>query len=236
MPNYIKNRIKIIGTEEQVQEVFLKYNTHIKAKLNKSYDGNIICRLKEGDGFSVGWFNSKTGEFKTREENSNQIGLPENYEFEINDAKDYFPDFEKIITPPNNDAYNDLPNQQAVRNDPEHWYNWNIKNWGTKWNISEVEKESNNTFTFVTAWNGVPKLMLEISNQNPDIEFEYEYADEDTSYNCASYKFKNGEVLETFEPEGGSKEAYELAFKLRPYYASDYVLVDDNYQYNEDED
>lgn len=75
--------------------------------------------------------------------------------------------------------------------------------------------------------------MLTLSKQNPGIEFHYEYADEDTGYNCAAYKLKDGEVLESFEPDGVSREAYELSFKLRTYLKENFILVDEKYKYKE---
>lgn len=234
MPNHIKNRLVIIGTNKQIQEVFNKYNTHFEAELHTAYDGTVICRNKSQDTFSVGWLDLKTGIFNTREENSERIGLPENWIVEVLQPRDHFPDFDKIKPHPRCDEYNDIPNQDAVRNSPNWWLTWNRANWGTKWNSYSHSKEGYGVYDFNTAWNGVPDLMLELSKQNPDVEFHYEYADEDTGSNCASYKFKNGEVLSVFKPKSQSKEAYDLAFKLRPHYKDDYVLINGNYEYKEE--
>ena len=235
MPNYIKNRLIINATIEKVVEIFNKYNTPIAAKLALAYSGQIICKKKNTEEFSVGWFNPHTAVFSRREEDD-VIGLPLGWEFEVKQGFDYFPDFEKIIPPPNDDAYKDLPNQQQARNSENWWRTWNINNWGTKWNIMEPEKEDYKTFVFDTAWNGVPELMLNLSKQNPNVEFIYEYADEDTGCNCAAYKFLNGEVIEAYEPENLSKEAYELAFKLRPEQKEYYNLVGNNYEYKDNDE
>lgn len=235
MPNYIKNRLVILGTNQQIEEVFEKYNTHFSAKLATSYDGDIICRNSSKEEFTVGWFNPYTTKFKTREDNTERVGLPEKWEMEVKPAIDVFPDFKKIISPPKDDAYKDIPSQEIARNSPNWWYAWNINNWGTKWNISECETEKFGCYTFITAWSGVPELMRVLSEQNPDVEFYYEYADEDTGSNCASYKFKKGEIITSFEPKSQSKEAYDLSFKLRPHYKDDYVLIDGKYEYKEDD-
>jgi len=236
MPNHIKNRLRIIGTNEQIKEVFDKYNTHIEAKLFFAYDGSIICKDKNSENFTVGWFNPNTGIFKTREENSERIGIPENWSFEVSTAVDCFPDFDKIIPSPRCDEYNDIPTQQAVRNSPNWWMTWNRKNWGTKWNGYEYQTEIFGTYLFDTAWNGVPDLMLELSKQTPDIEFEYTYADEDTGCNVGKFTFKNGQVISSFLPGNCSKEAYDLSFELRPYNKEYYQLINDQYEYIDDED
>lgn len=212
MPNHIKNRVIINSTPENVEKVFSQFNTHYKASIRKAWDGKAICKNKEN---SIGWLDLTTGEFHQRDKEI-IIGLPSGFEIEIIPSYDYFPDFEKIIAPPDCPEYRDEPSQEAVINHKNNWYNWNIKNWGTKWNSYSHEKESFNTFSFETAWSGVPNLIQVMSIQFPGIEFDYEYSDEDTGYNCGSYKFLNGKIVESFIPDGGSKESYDLAFKLRP--------------------
>jgi len=127
---------------------------------------------------------------------------------------------------------------QGITNFVEHghatWLGWARENWGTKWNSYSCKKESKNVFTFETAWSGVPNLISEIANQFEDVEIIYEYADEDTGSNCGKYHFHNG-VLTTKEIENQSTEAYELAFKLRPDYKEDFILVDGEYQYKDEE-
>jgi len=227
MPNYIKNRITIIGDASQVKEVFERFNTHHPAEIYKAHDGSVICK----NGGNVGWLNLSNGEFSQRGKDS-VLGLPEGWEIELTKPIDQFPDFNKVTPQPENIFNGDLgaPEEEMCRREGRPtWYDWNRANWGTKWNCSNCESESSNTFTFQTAWSGVPDLMLKMSELVPDIKIEYEYADEDTGRNCASYVFLNGKVEQSFEPQGGSKEAYELAFKLRPHLKEEYILDGDNY-------
>lgn len=92
------------------------------------------------------------------------------------------------------------------------WYQWNLNNWGTKWNAYET-KEYENVIEFETAWNGVPKLMSKLALIFHDIELKYQYADEKMGYNVGSYTFKGTEIKkETIMNQ--SKEAYELYFDL----------------------
>lgn len=231
MPNYIKNRITIIGTPEQVSEVFDKYNTHYPSTFTKSHDGKLI--FKNDETGEYGWLDELSNEFTRRNERT-VVGLPDGWTIEITPIIEHFPDFKKIIQPPKDDAYNNLPNQREAEKSPNWWRTWNLKYWGTKWNSSENEKESDNTFTFITAWSGVTELIRIMSSQNPEVEIDYEYADEDTGYNCASYSFKNGEVLTKKEPQGGTLDAYELSFKLRPDDKEYYNLQDGAYVHIEE--
>ena len=115
------------------------------------------------------------------------------------------------------------------------WYSWSIENWGTKWNAYSCESFGLNTYEFETAWSPVPELIRKLNKSYPDIEILYEYADEDTSSNCGSMSFIKGEV-HFIRFENGSKEAFEMAFKLRPNCQENYVLVNGNYKYKEEEE
>lgn len=108
------------------------------------------------------------------------------------------------------------------------WYDWSRKNWGTKWNALESSIVSENSIEFDTAWNGVIELMEKLSTFFPESTFEYKYADEDTGCNCGHGTIKNG-VSEMVFPKTCSREAYELAFELRPDCAKYFRLEDGNY-------
>lgn len=115
-----------------------------------------------------------------------------------------------------------------------YWYDYQNEKWGTKWNAYSCEKLSENTFMFETAWSNVIDIILEASKSfNGTIV--YVYADEDTGQNCGSYLISGGIVLTDYIPCGGSKDAYEIAFDLRPHQREYYVLVDDNYQYKDED-
>jgi hypothetical protein len=117
------------------------------------------------------------------------------------------------------------------------WYGWGIDNWGTKWNAMEASvktQEAETCLEFDTAWGGVILLMEKLSAHFPDIPFIYKYADEDTGSNCGYGVIVNGLASMTF-PEQRSREAYDLAFELRPEYAENYELKDGNYVYKKEE-
>jgi hypothetical protein len=115
-----------------------------------------------------------------------------------------------------------------------YWYDWQVANWGTKWNSYSCTKEADNVFLFDTAWSGVPSILDEISRQFPDVKFNYEWSDEDTGANCGTGVYLNGEV-ELNRLEDSSREAYELAFKLKPEDREYYELVDGNYEYKDED-
>lgn len=280
MPNYIKNRIELIGTKIQIDEMLERFSTHFERDPDRSYDGNLIF-LKTGEEYGVGWLNETTGEFEERGKPKVQ-GVPNNWEQRFNEAWTRFPDFNKILPMPatlNISIHSGVENavKNALKmdvhknsligsleaanrektesplklNDADwelfltclnnvrlygfiYWYDWAIINWGTKWNSSDCEKVNETTFDFTTAWSGVSNLINIMSKEFPKIQFNYEYSDEDTGSNCGIGKYQNGEI-ELRNLKDGSKEAYELYFKLRPDDLKNYQLVGDTYEYIEEE-
>lgn len=113
------------------------------------------------------------------------------------------------------------------------WYEWSIKNWGTKWNAygQNDNRNTKDIIYFQTAWSSPIKLIQQLSEMFPLVRIELSYADEDSGSNTGIILFENGEVLEVTQPESGSKEGYDIYFDLNPGSIDNYKLVDGNYIY-----
>lgn len=102
----------------------------------------------------------------------------------------------------------------------DNWYDWRIKNWGTKWDMYEFHgihsdyQTGEFTIQFQTAWSAPHDFVEFISTLFPDLYFHLQWADEDTGYNVGDCVIHNGNLRNGGPHEGGSKEAYELAFEL----------------------
>lgn len=94
------------------------------------------------------------------------------------------------------------------------WYEWCNSNWNTKWPAYEQEQIDSNTIQFLTAWSGVPDLLCVLSEKFRELSFDYEYADEDYGHNVGHFVIENGSFIEEHIPDGGSKEALEIAARL----------------------
>ncbi len=89
------------------------------------------------------------------------------------------------------------------------WYEWNIANWGTKWNASDTFVDWDaRQIIFRTAWAAPEPVMRTLQKAFPNAEFEWLYADEDIGYNTGIATSKDGEFAFT-EFENCSQEAYE---------------------------
>jgi hypothetical protein len=118
--------------------------------------------------------------------------------------------FWNIVKPTDLDAYN----SQAKHGQPfdtsgDDWYNWNLRNWGTKWDVAVSSTDSlPNTYmeetangdnyvvyyNFETAWGVADKALVNLSSQYPDLLFTLSY-EEETGWG-GEFEILRGVVLE----------------------------------------
>jgi len=102
------------------------------------------------------------------------------------------------------------------------WYNWNVRNWGTKWDI-QLERESitfdqNNdgkwyfNWNFETAWSPAEPIYRAIAKRFPNLTFEYEITEE-ANFFAGKLLFVNGELVNeqwVDDPEHADFEALDI--------------------------
>jgi|694.fasta_scaffold01503_57 hypothetical protein len=101
--------------------------------------------------------------------------------------------FWNIVKPTDLETY-------ALQKDPNHddsiidfqgnnWYDWNVRNWGTKWDVAVHDKEQypettmehgdkSVIYSFNTAWSPPIPAVLALSEQYPDLVFHLFYQEE----------------------------------------------------------
>jgi len=102
--------------------------------------------------------------------------------------------FWNIVKPTDLETYN-------LQKDPKHdntiidfkgdnWYDWNVRNWGTKWDVAvhdgeeypetEITMETEDTlgYRFNTAWSPPISAIEALSAMFPDVEFDLEFEEE----------------------------------------------------------
>lgn len=89
------------------------------------------------------------------------------------------------------------------------WYDWNISNWGTKWDASEVEfhdyEPDHKRYTFSTAWSPPLEVLKSLSEQHPNLWIELEWEEEQGF--GGTFVFIGGEATETVYYEVPSSHA-----------------------------
>lgn len=77
------------------------------------------------------------------------------------------------------------------------WYEFGIKNWGTKWNAWKFEIINENEISFVTAWSPPINFLLHVSERE-NLDFSLKSVDV-TSYFAYEYYISNGKI--TYEKD-----------------------------------
>ena len=71
-------------------------------------------------------------------------------------------------------------------------------------------------------------VIAALAEKYPDLHFELKWADEDFGFNVGEKEYEGGVEVRSHIPEGGSKEALELAAEVH-----DRDLADEGYLFNE---
>jgi hypothetical protein len=82
---------------------------------------------------------------------------------------------------------------EAYWAEPANWYDWNIRNWGTKWDVAVAENEQYTDtsmedspngenhvvhYNFNTAWSRPLPALFKLSEQYPELLFTHSYQEE----------------------------------------------------------
>jgi len=107
--------------------------------------------------------------------------------------------FWNIIKPTDLEAYDNQPDRtlpivEQLKFEGNDWYSWNVRNWGTKWDVAVSSDEKypdtyiegpvangDNLvvhYNFNTAWGVAEPALAELSSQYPDLLFTLSYEEE----------------------------------------------------------
>jgi hypothetical protein len=85
---------------------------------------------------------------------------------------------------------------------PNHWYNWNLEHWGSKWDVSDAELEESkylgDTFlhyTFNTPWSPPITWFYILAKDYPELAFKIFYEEEQGW--GGNFEIVNGQLIET---------------------------------------
>lgn len=131
-------------------------------------------------------------------------------------------DFNTIIPTPEYIFQGPLGNAERAIVGSDNWYDWNIENWGTKWNAVDTARISEDSFSFDTAWANPEPVILALSLKYPKTLFQVAYADEDLGSNAGVYIVKNGIIEHEIDVERIEWLACEFASQLK--YGESYTL------------
>lgn len=176
MPNWVYNSLTIEGNEEDIAKVKLQLNQPFK----KTHDQ----------------WNRETGQMELTETTySNPVFAFHNI---YNHTQAGISDEDYIKQP----DYT-LPMEEQLQFKGTHWYDFNVREWGTKWDVgvrdseeyaeTELMIDSNDTlaYRFNTAWSPPTPAIEKLSAQYPELEFSLSF-EEETGWGGETI-FTNGE-------------------------------------------
>lgn len=226
MPNHVTTEIELLGSEQDV----LAVRKFIKSE-KSPFDFNKIVKLpKELEGTVSPMTNISKKEYKEQEKVNALLKekIKNGIELTIEEKRKVEFGLSRKLTA-------ELSAEYILKFGADNWYDWNLLNFGTKWNCYEhfnMENGDENEFWFQTAWSHPFPILKKLSEIFPDVTINIKYADEDFGYNVGEYTLIGGDTIKENFPTGGSKEAYNLALDILG--GEDYYLYDIWSEVNED--
>lgn len=127
-------------------------------------------------------------------------------------------DFNKIIPTPPDIYQGNLGAEESRLYGDKTWLNFNVANWGCKWNAYEHSPyDGCDRVEFLTAWSAPHPILEKLTKQYPDVLIFHRWCDEDFGYNVGEREYQDGTCIFENIPTGGSKEAYEIAAEIQGY-------------------
>lgn len=113
--------------------------------------------------------------------------------------------FMNIIAPTDIERYEKVVGSLDPENrvHPDNWYNWNIRNWGTKWDAGSpaiVEDTPEKVrYTFETAWSAPYEAIRALASPYPITVFTLEWEEEQGFGATVEFAYGNENELESHD-------------------------------------
>ena len=214
MPNWVITKIYITGPEDKIKEFegkVLRPNEDEDGEFQRTFSLNRIKERPEELTNTISP-DPKPKVRKVKDMQGNEIEV-EVYSDTINEW-DIQAAIKRGETPPEpipcNNATPDQQRELIMKYGRSNWYDWNLHNWGTKWDCSDSHyTEEDKILQFQTAWSCPEKIIAEMKLAFPDLRFDGSYADEDFGSNVGN--IEDGLL---YPLEDLSEEACETAATL----------------------
>jgi hypothetical protein len=213
MPNWVNNEIIIKGPKATLEAIKERGKSWLRVPKNKP----IAEVLREINKFySEDYIQKQIKEFEgatTREDGDDIL-------YRTSEMDDF--SFENFVPADVNDPKyqnaKDAACQGDYRNPNFNWYDWNIDNWGCKWDASDssVEWEGNDlVIKFNTPWGTPEKFLENFAKMYPDVTLECFYFEEQGQF--AKQKFwgdAKSDCIWTWVLDDDKKESIAKDFLL----------------------
>ena len=214
MPNWVITRIQISGEEDKIKE-FENKMLDLSEGAEQVFTFNRVKQRPEELENTISP-DPRPQTQKVKDLEGNEI-VVEVYQSVINDWEIQAA-IKRGETPPEpipcNNATPEQQEELILKYGRSNWYDWNLHNWGTKWDAKEAfYNQEDKILQLETPWSCPDTVLLEMFEQFPDLHFEGSYADEDFGSNAGYIGTDSG----FYQLDDQTEEAYEVAATLWGY-------------------
>lgn len=204
MPDWCQNKLTVEGTADQLN------------RFMTAAEGPVSIVWAD-DPVSMKWANDPViaEQIRTARDKQSLLSLPRLVPSEATSLP-WDGQIDSIASLP--EIYQRLDDLFAGRVEPRDGYEWQLKNWGTKWGV-EVSADQRSVgdcfvlYEFISAWSPIEAAVHHFAPKWPDLSFRLQFLSED----CRSYgetEYVAGKLVndyfERVEPEDGLR-MYRLA-------------------------
>jgi hypothetical protein len=108
-----------------------------------------------------------------------------------------------------------------ISSQPEWWYNWNVANWGTKWNCHDVWHdraddsvvEGKTSYNFDTAWSPASRVIHALSGLFPTLTLTHRYCEGGMGF-AGEVMYHSGNEISHQEYDGDTDKLPDDAWLL----------------------
>ncbi len=204
MPNYVTNRIELQGSQDQIDDLLERIKNDVLGKWTIDFL-KLVPRPPELD------IEAGSSTYRGMKEYENFL----NDYIEENDIKELkIEEIPKAEEDKYLEKHKDIDHEdwdlgrKAMINTEKYgaptWYEWNIRNWGTKWNAcgydDEYDYSKDEEIVFDTAWSPPHQILEKMASLYPGIQFTHRWADEDVGQNCGACEYRDGKRVKAYIP------------------------------------
>ena len=238
MPNWATSKLVITGDQEQLDELITQVSTPYAEEHSDSsvepeqVTGHfLLWNIIRPTNLDAYYQRGDYDKSKTMPDKPTETRTPEEILEQVTEALDGLSEY--LNNPPES-LIEQI--QDGFRNGMD-WYNWNVRNWGTKWELSEdqswINRVSDNEvrYELTTAWSPPVEALDNLAKQYPTLAFSIMSIDEGDLF-AVEVAWNKGERLYEIE----LPITHELNEKLHGYCwaCEDGLEEPDNEDFDED--
>lgn len=194
MPNWVTNRLTISGDKETLDELQAQMATPYETEHYNYKDNKVVPSITSGE-FLL-WNAIRPIDLEAYYERAKREKQIEERNNPTKPVEDLTPDvvaekIKKAIAdmPPigSEEFQSDIAGIMAEMQVGMDWYNWNVRNWGTKWELSDVSLDRTDrelTYYMESAWSPPVEAINNLAKQYPTLTFTIKSLDENSCFAC----------------------------------------------------